>query len=110
MDMPSSSSGGEGRLAPSFQVAIRLEWEDGDDVPIVYANQLQVSHGGPEFFLVFGVIVPPPNPSELPDVLRIQPQAKVVISNEAMPGIVQALSDNLKRYLAARTRRDDAET
>ena len=86
---------------PQFQVAIRLEWDEGQDVPIVYANQLQVSHGGPEFFLVFGVIVPPANPTDLPDVLKINPQARIAISRDAMPAIVQALNDNLHRYREA---------
>lgn len=91
---PASSS----HPQPNFQVAIRLEWEDDDDIPIVYANQVQVSHGGPEFFMVLGVIVPPTNPNELPDALKIKPQVRVVISRDAMPSIVQALNDNLQRY------------
>lgn len=86
------------RKAPNFQVAIRLEWDEAEDVPILYANQVQVSHGGPEFFVVFGVVVPPTNPNELPDALRIQPQVRVVIARDAMPSMVQALSDNLQRY------------
>ena len=91
---PSSAS----RPQPNFQVAIRLEWEEDEDVPIVYANQVQVSHGGPEFFMVLGVIVPPTNPNELPDALKIKPQVRVVISRDAMPSFVQALNDNLQRY------------
>ncbi|RIL12324.1 hypothetical protein DCC79_01775 [bacterium] len=101
MSDSTSSHSSEGRTPPQFQVAIRLEWDESDDVPIVYANQLQVSHGGPEFFLVFGVMVPPANPSDLPDVIRIRPQARVVVSREAMPAIVQALNDNLQRYREA---------
>ena len=85
----------------SFQVRVPLEWEDGTDVPILYANQVLVSHGGPEFFIVFGVVVPPTNPDQVPDTYRIQPQVRVVVSREAMPGIVQALVDNLARYRAA---------
>jgi len=96
MTNPSHSSSSP--TPPNFQVAIRLEWDEGEDVPIVYANQLQVSHGGLEFFLVFGAIVPPVNPTDLPDVLKIRPQARVVIARDAMPAIVQALNDNLQRY------------
>ena len=86
------------RRPPNFQVAIRLEWDEDNEVPIVYANQIQVSHGGPEFFVVFGCVVPPSNPNELPDALKIQPQVRVVISRDAMPSMVQALNDNLQRY------------
>jgi hypothetical protein len=87
--------------APTFQVRVPLEWADADDIPIVYANQVLVSHGGPEFFIVFGVVVPPTSPDQIPDMYRIQPQVRLVISREAMPAIVQALSDNLARYRAA---------
>jgi len=86
---------------PSFQVRVPLEWDDSPDVPIVYANQVLVSHGGPEFFVVFGVVLPPTSPEQMPDSYRIQPQVRVVIAREAMPAIVQALTDNLARYRAA---------
>jgi len=83
---------------PSFQVRVPLEWAEDDEVPIVYANQVLVSHGGPEFFIVFGVVMPPTNPAELPDALKIQPQVRVVVSRDAMPSIVNALNVNLGRY------------
>lgn len=86
---------------PSFQVRVPLEWSDDEEVPIVYANQVLVSHGGPEFFLVFGVVLPPANPGELPDALRIRPQVRVVISRDAMASVVKALNDNLVRYQEA---------
>lgn len=87
--------------APTFQVRVPIEWDDAEGVPIVYANQVLVSHGGPEFFVVFGVVLPPTNPDQLPDSYRIQPQVRVAISREAMPAIVHALSENLARYQAA---------
>ena len=84
---PQGTSGGQ---PPHFQVRIPLVWEDDDDVPVVYANQVLVSHGGPEFFVVFGVVLPPANPNELPDTLKIRPQVRVVISRDAMPSIMAA--------------------
>lgn len=89
---------GPGPQQPSFQVRVPLEWAEADEVPIVYANQVLVSHGGPEFFIVFGVVLPPTNPAELPDALKIQPQVRVVVSRDAMPSIVNALNVNLGRY------------
>jgi hypothetical protein len=86
---------------PTFQVRVPIEWDDEPDVPIVYANQVLVSHGGPEFFVVFGVVLPPAHPEQVPDSYHIQPQVRVVIAREAMPAIVQALTDNLARYRAA---------
>jgi hypothetical protein len=67
---------------------------------MVYANQVMISHAGPEFFLVFGVVLPPDNPEEIPDSFAIQPQVRVVIARDAMPAIVQAMADNLNRYRA----------
>lgn len=106
MDEP--NGGGRASASPVFQVRIPLEWDDSADVPIVYANQVLVSHGGPEFFVVFGVVVPPTTPDQMPDTYHIQPQVRVVISREAMPAIVQALSDNLARYRAAAQASSDA--
>jgi hypothetical protein len=90
---------------PNFQVRIPLEWQDDDDVPIVYANQVLISHAGPEFFLVFGTVVPPLNTTEIPDTFKIRPQVRVVVSREAMGPIVQAMNDNLRRYQAAQAKK-----
>ncbi len=99
--MDEQSGGGRPAAPPVFQVRIPLEWDEADDTPIVYANQVLVSHGGPEFFIVFGVVVPPTTPDQVPDTYRIKPQVRVVVSRDAMPALVQALSDNLARYRAA---------
>jgi hypothetical protein len=86
------------RQGPAFQVAIRLEWAEDDTLPMIYANQVQVAHGGPEFFLTFGLLVPPTNPTDLPDVIQIRPQARIAIAREVMPAVIQALNDNFQRY------------
>jgi hypothetical protein len=93
-----------GQQHPAFQVRIPVEWSDEGDVPLVYANQVLVTHSGPEFFIVFGVLVPPPNPTELPDILKIKPQVRVAVARDAMPGFVQALNENLRRYQEALSR------
>jgi hypothetical protein len=95
-DNPSSGSTGPGM--PNFQVRIPLEWSSSADTPILYANQVMVSHAGPEFFLVFGVVLPPESPDQIPDSLTIEPQVRVVVAREAMPAIVQALADNWQRF------------
>jgi hypothetical protein len=92
--------------APTFQVRIPIEWEDSEEVPIVYANQVLISHAGPEFFMVFGVVVPPLNTTELPDSLKIRPQVRVIVSREAMGSIVQAMNDNLQRFRESQRRGD----
>ncbi len=92
------ASGSVAPSMPSFQVRIPLEWSSAADTPIVYANQVMVSHAGPEFFLVFGVVLPPDSPDQMPDSLTIEPQVRVVVAREAMPAIVQALADNWQRF------------
>lgn len=86
------------RQGPAFQVAIRLEWAEDETLPVVYANQVQVAHGGPEFFLTFGLLVPPTNPADLPDVIQIRPQARIAIARDVMPAVIQALNENFQRY------------
>lgn len=87
--------------APSFQVRIPLEWDPSDGAPIVYANQVMVSHMGPEFFLIFGVVAPPASTEALPDSLRIHPQVRIAVSRDAMPAMVKAMQESLKRYRTA---------
>ena len=89
---------------PTFQVRIPLEWDETADIATVYANQVLISHGGPEFCIVFGFLTPPLNTAQLPDTLRIEPQVRVVIAREAMPAIVQALHENLRRAESGRGR------
>jgi hypothetical protein len=97
----SDEAGPQPAALPAFQVRVPVEWDEAADIPIVYANQVLVSHGGPEFFVVFGVVMPPTSPDQIPDSYRIRPQVRVVISREAMPAIVHALHENLARYQAA---------
>lgn len=92
---------------PSFQVRIPVEWDPSDKAPIIYANQVMISHMGPEFFLTFGVVAPPPTTDSLPDSLRIHPQVRIAVSRDAMPAMVSAMQESLDRYrtaLQARTR------
>ena len=86
---------------PSFQVRIPLEWDEQDEVPILYANQVMVSHMGPEFFLTFGVVTPPMVTDQLPDALHIRPQVRIAVAREAMPAVVKALQDSLQRFQQA---------
>jgi hypothetical protein len=82
---------------------IRIIWDPGDDLPVLYANQLFVSHAGDtEFHLVFGHLFPPLTmgleEAELPDRVRIKPVAKIVISPEAMKAFSEVLVKNYQIY------------
>jgi hypothetical protein len=82
-------------------VRIPLEWDEQDEIPILYANQVMVSHMGPEFFLTFGVVSPPMVTDQLPDALHIRPQVRVAVAREAMPAMVKAMQDSLMRFQQA---------
>ncbi len=96
-----NSSDSSQAARPSFQVRIPVEWDEDADPEIIYANQVMVSHMGPEFFLTFGVVVPPMLTDQLPDALHIRPQVRVAVSREAMPSFVKALQDSLQRFQMA---------
>ncbi len=99
---------GSSTQAPSFQVRIPIEWDPSDGAPIIYANQIMISHMGPEFFLTFGVVAPPPTSDTLPDSLRIHPQVRIAVSRDAMPAMVTAMQESLQRYRAALKERSQA--
>ncbi|MCZ7568232.1 MAG: hypothetical protein M5U01_06550 [Ardenticatenaceae bacterium] len=79
---------------------ISIKWpENAGDVPTHYANMLWITHGGPEFFLVFGEIVPPPPGSSVPEQLTVRPIAKIAISPLIMPEIARIIHDNVEKFL-----------
>ena len=85
------------------QKIIRLVWGSPDELPTVFANQLQVSHGGgPEFHIFFGHATPPLTygleEAEIPDKLKIKPVAKIVVTPDMMRAIVRVLSENLENF------------
>jgi hypothetical protein len=110
--MGESQEGGEQSVDPrnlNFQLRIPVEWADGEGLDVLYANQLVISHGGPEFFMVFGVLEPPPVGTDVPDKMIIRPVAKIAVSREAMPGFVHAMHENLQRWRAAQSAMEEAQ-
>ena len=79
--------------------------EDVQKMPTVYANHLLISHAGPEFFLVFGVVTPPymhpgaeDRLAELESVEAL-PVAKIAVSPEGMMAMANSIQTNVERYL-----------
>jgi len=82
---------------------IRIVWDSGDDLPILYANQLFVSHSSEtEFHLVFGLLSPPLTlglqENELPDRIHVKPVAKIIVSPEGMKAFSELLVGNYKKF------------
>jgi len=82
---------------------VRLKWDTDDSLPAVYANNVIISHSGEtEFHITFGHFSPPITlnleEDEIPDVVKIKPVAKIVISPEAMRKIVEAFNTNLEKF------------
>lgn len=94
-------------------VEIEIVWpETVKDLPTTYANQLLISHAGPEFFLVFGIVTPPVPPADREldlgemDALEVSPVVKIAISAEAMLAMAETIKTNIERYRASKRLRD----
>jgi len=82
---------------------LRLMWGNPDELPVIYANQLQVTHaGGTEFHITFGHLTPPLTHGlsidEIPDKLNIKPVAKIVVSPDVMKEFVKVLAENYEDF------------
>ena len=84
---------------------IPLVWLLQEEVKTVYANQLIVTHAGPEFYLVFGEATPPFITSkdfetgvEPPKQVDIQPMVRIAVTPEVFRTFVDAMKINLERY------------
>ena len=87
----------------SKEKGIRVVWGSDEDLPVIYANQLYISHGGEtEFHLLFGHLSPPLTvgltEDELPDMIKVKPVAKIVLAPKVMRGFVDALNINLEKF------------
>ena len=88
------------RKAKGTTASIPVEWSTADHLPTVYANHLLISHAGPEFYLIFGELVPPAvlKEDQLPDKVDIKPVAKIAVSPDAMLRFAEAIATNVQRF------------
>jgi len=86
--------------------------EEVEKMPTAYANHLLISHAGPEFFLVFGVVTPPfvlpGEESRLAELEAVEalPVAKIAVSPEAMVAMAKSIQTNVERYLETKDLRE----
>jgi hypothetical protein len=97
MDSEPQSSDRERKMD---QVPIRGQWEQPDNLPTIYANQLSIGHAGPQFYLVFGELRSPVATSreEVPDIVPIRPVARIAVAPEAMLAFADVIVNNVTRY------------
>jgi hypothetical protein len=83
-------------------VAIPIHWNFDKDIPTIYANQLLITHMGGEFYLIFGEVDFPVTygieSDEVPDVLKVNPVAKVVVTPSNMKLMSKFIQINLDNY------------
>src|SRR4051812_26606154 len=98
--MPRKRAGAK-RPVAGQPVEIPVSWALGQDIPTQYANQLLISHGGPEFILVFGVLTPPLtlDPTAIPDKIEIQPVVKIAVTHEVMMQFSEAIQRNIQKKM-----------
>jgi hypothetical protein len=85
---------------------VSLKWQPAEDLQTIYANQIMVSHSGPEFYLVFGEVITPavsghpfgPIPTELP----VKAVVKIAITPPAMLEMANLINSNIDRFLKTR--------
>ncbi len=84
------------------QKVVKLEWEEIEALPTVYANNVAVTHAsGDEFYLIFGEAAPPTEMFRRGTVQRIpiRPVAKIAVFPGSMLRIARAIYQNAQNFL-----------
>ena len=89
---------------PVEEIEFRVVWEHEDSLPVLYSNQLIISHsGGSEFYLLFGHLSPPLPPNltaegKKSEFVSVKPIARIVVSPSAMENFIEAMSRNIEKF------------
>ena len=85
-----------------FQVEIK--WASDEGLETIYVNHMKVTHGGPEFYLLFGELPWPIvlTGDEIPSDLTVIPKVRLAISPAQMKSFADALSVNVANYTEKR--------
>lgn len=81
---------------------VKLEWDEIEGLPTIFANQIAVTHAsGEEFYLVFGEVSPPTEMfrHEKTERVLIRPVAKIAIPPGSMLRIAQVIQNNAQNFL-----------
>lgn len=101
----------KGKKAKPEELAVEpsVVWpERVDDIPTIYANNLFITHGGGDFYLVFGEVTPPvvvsatQEAKERIGAIEVRPVAKIAVAPDAMIEMARVIQNNVQKYLAPR--------
>jgi len=96
-------------------VQLRLRWQDHSQLPTLYANQVYMTHAGNEFYVIFGEVQLPvlvnvtPEELEKTQEIQVKPVAKLVFTPETIIPIVDAMAENVRKFLERQERREEKE-
>lgn len=96
-------------------VQIRLRWQDISDLPTLYANQVYITHSGNEFYVIFGETQLPllvnMTPEEMGSLgeIEVKPVVKLVFTPDGIAPIVDAMADNVRKFLQRQERSREEE-
>jgi hypothetical protein len=89
---------------------VTVRWaETVEQMPTSYANHLFISHAGPEFFLIFGVVTPPavvPGSEHDFEDLQAVPVAKIAVSPETIVRMARTIEENVQKYMGTKELRE----
>lgn len=92
-----------------------LRWEDHEDTPILFANQLLVQHVQNEFVISFGQMTPPPWPrppsQEELDAFKYVPVktiARIGLTPDRLLEMIKVLQANYRNYQATKARQQSS--
>lgn len=82
------------------RMKVKLRWEENNDLPIVFANQMILNHAAiHEFVMVFGQIQIPVSPDAgTPTEVHVAPVAKLIIPASRMKEFVELININWAAY------------
>jgi len=90
-------------------VAVPLRWEEPDDVKTTYANQVYVTHAGPEFYLVFGEMRLPHAVEKPPEEIPVKVVSRVALTPEIMEQLLAIVEENYGNYQRKQELREQGE-
>jgi len=83
-------------------LAIPMRWKAITETTTIYANNLMITHGGGEFYLIFGETVPPvildTTVDKIPEVVDIEPVARIAVTPENIERFADAILKNIEKY------------
>ena len=81
-------------------IEIPIKWDDIENVPTIYANEMIISHTGGEFYLIFGEMQPPIgyDKDNLPESIKVNPIVKVAITHKNMLKFAEVIQNNIETF------------